>query len=158
MDCTPSAPSYAIPELALRGRGVPARVWDWFAQSRSHRVWCLVGGLWLINLFDLALTLLAHRAGMLSEVNPVAAFLLRQGPALVCLYKVVLVALGSGILIYYRRRLLAELTACTVLLVYSLVSVQWKWCYEMYELTHTGGTSNSDLARVGQWVGGVPTL
>lgn len=158
MDCTPSVPSCAILLPAASRRGFLARGWDWIVAARSHRVVCLLAGLWLINLFDLILTLLAHRGGMLQEVNPLAEFLLRHGPGAVCLYKVGLVAVGSGILFYYRRRLLAELTASTLLLVYALVAVQWKWCYELYEISQTGGTSNADIARIGAWTVGVPTL
>jgi hypothetical protein len=158
MDCTPTAVPYAIPEPAIRHCGLLVRTWNWVVASRSHRVWCLVAGLWLVNLFDLALTLMAHHAGMLQEVNPVAAFLLSQGPIAVALYKVGLVAFGSGTLIYHRRRLLAELTACTVFLVYGLVAVQWKWCYELYDLSHSGAMTGADLKAVGGWVAGVPTL
>ncbi len=44
----------------------------WATASRSHRVICVLAGLWLINLFDLMLTVLAHTQGVLDESNPVA--------------------------------------------------------------------------------------
>ncbi len=44
----------------------------WVAEARSHRVICLVLGIWLLNGFDLAFTILSHEQGVLHEENPVA--------------------------------------------------------------------------------------
>ena len=139
----------AIPQLLRLPQSGLARAWAWLAQSRSHRVWCLLLGLWVINAFDLAFTLMSHREGLLQEANPLAAAVLAQGSLAVCCYKVVLVIIGSSILIRYRRNWLAECTALTVLTVYVFVAMQWKTCYEVYELTHTGAISNADLYRLG---------
>ena len=132
-------------------QGVFADVWSWLAKSRGHRVLCLVLGLWTVNLFDLVLTLTAHRQGLLHEANPIAAVLLSRGPQAVCLFKFCLVAAGSIILIRYRRHLSAELAAGSLLAVYALVAVQWKWCYELYVLAHTSDATNSELAEMGSW-------
>ncbi|MCK4659439.1 MAG: hypothetical protein KAV82_07945 [Phycisphaerae bacterium] len=149
---------YAMPNLVLIQQKSFACVCTWIVEARSHRVLCFLAGLWTINIFDLALTLIAYRQGLLHETNPIALTILERGPEAVCLFKCVLVAIGSVILFHYRRRLLAEFTAAGLLLIYTLVAVQWKWCYELYELAHTGGVSNSDLMRVGAWASDLPVL
>ncbi len=148
----------AIPELLVMRRGVMARIWTWISEARAHRVLCLLAGLWVISLFDLALTIISHRGGLLCEANPVAAFMLTRGPAAVFLYKGVLVAIGSAILIRYRRRLLAEFTAAALLIVYVVVAVHWKWCYELYELAHTNHIADSELTQVGSWAQDLPAF
>ncbi|MFH0981222.1 MAG: DUF5658 family protein [Planctomycetota bacterium] len=145
------------PELVGTQQGFLAQAWTWIVEARSHRMLCLLAGLWTINLFDLVLTLIAYRQGLLCEANPVAAFLLARGPTAVCLFKGTLVALGSAILIRYRRRPSAEFSAAGLLIIYALVAVQWKWCYELYELAHTGNVSNAELAGVGAWTTDLPT-
>ncbi|MCP4594529.1 MAG: hypothetical protein GY842_27675 [bacterium] len=149
---------YAIPDLLVMRQGWLARILAWAVEARSHRVLCLLAGLWVINVFDLMLTLIAARQGLLHESNPVAAFILTRGPQAVCFYKCVLVAGGSVILIRYRRRLLAEFTAAAMLTVYALVAVRWKWCYELYELANTGGVSSNELQDVGTWASEIPTF
>jgi hypothetical protein len=148
--------SSAAPELLTFGQPGISRAWHWIAEARSHRVLCFLVGLWLINLFDLALTLISHRQGLLQEANPVAAFMLTYGADAVCFFKCVLVVVGSAILYHYRRRLVAEFSAATLLVVYALVAVQWKWCYELYELSHTGNVSNAEITGVGTWVTEIP--
>ena len=145
-----------MPELLVSRQGTLTRTWTWIVEARSHRVLCLLAGLWLINVFDLILTLISYREGLLHEANPVAAVVLARGPGAVCFFKCVLVAIGSFILIRYRRRMLAEFTAASLLIIYAVVAVQWKWCYELYELAHTGSVSNSDLVQVGAWATGAP--
>ena len=149
---------YAIPELLVMQQTVFVRAWRWVVKARSHRVLCLLAGLWVINLFDLILTLISYQQGLLQEANPVAAFILARGPKAVCFYKAVLVFGGSAILIHYRRRLVAEFTAAALLVVYALVAVQWKWCYELYELMHTNNISSSELTQVGAWANDLPTF
>ena len=71
-------PAYSTtPIIHDSGRTSPLRnTWErcvhWVVGARPHRVICLVMGIWLINGFDLALTLLAHEQGLLEEQNPVA--------------------------------------------------------------------------------------
>ena len=122
---------------------------DWLVAARSHRVICLLAGMWLINLFDVVLTVLAHRQGMLHELNPIAERLLLHGPWAVLTYKLALVASASAVLVTYRTRFLAEMAATGLLLIYALVAVQWRLCYELYVLTHTGDLSVSQIDAVG---------
>ena len=119
--------------------------------SRARRVLFFLAGLWAINVVDLALTLYSSRGGLLYEANPLAAFILARGPAALCLYKGVLVAGGSSVLVRYRRRRLIELTAVALLVVYLLVAVQWATCYDVYELMVSGHFTDAELCRIGGW-------
>ncbi len=113
------------------------RIVHWFTSARSHRVLCVVAGLLLINIFDLILTLSAHRQGLLEESNPIAARILPHGPAALMAYKLTLVAIGGGILIRCRKHRICEVASVTVMLVYVLLAFQWKECYDMYAITVT---------------------
>ena len=72
---TPAAPSLPSERTWI------SRTAHWVAAARSHRVICLVFGIWLLNGFDLAFTVLSHEQGVLHENNPVARWLLQNGPA-----------------------------------------------------------------------------
>jgi hypothetical protein len=147
MECTPMAP----PRLRdLTGHGPPAgrRLMHWFTSARSHRVLCAVAGLFLINCFDLALTILAHGQGLLDESNPIAARILPHGPGALLAYKLSLLLVGSTILIRYRQRWITEVAALSVLTVYVLLAFQWKLCYEMYAITVSHAQGGMDFADV----------
>ena len=131
---------------------------DWIAASRSHRVLCLVAGLWLINLFDLVLTVLAHSQGVLAEMNPLARRLFPLGPQALAVYKFTLVGIGSGVLIGYRKRLIAELAATAMLIVYAGVAVRWRLCYELYHISAMPTTHPAELERLDVWVSSFPML
>lgn len=109
-----------------------------FVRARPHRVVCLLAGLWLINAFDVLLTVLAYRQGMLDESNPIARRILLLNPYAILVYKLALVSFATAVLLKYRRRLLAELAATGMLFIYTLVAIQWRLCYELYLLTHRG--------------------
>jgi len=124
------------------------RMLTWFVDARSHRVICLVAGIWLINGFDLTLTIMAHQQGLLSELNPLARRLLRDGPLWITLYKVGLVLIGTYPLIRFRTTRVAELGAICVLLIYSLLAVHWNTCYELYTLSQTNNVNWADVEAI----------
>ncbi len=112
--------------------------------ARSHRVICLVAGIWLINAFDLVLTILAHDQGLLHEQNPVARGVLATGTVPLILYKIGLVFIGSYPLLKYRTARITELGALVVLLIYATLAVRWSVCTEVYHASmsvpvHTAG-------------------
>ncbi|HEY3244371.1 MAG TPA: DUF5658 family protein [Phycisphaerae bacterium] len=146
MECTPLTPLGL--ELAHDRRSPGRRALHWFASARSHRVMCAVAGLCLISGFDLALTILAHAQGLLQEINPIAARILPHGPAALLAYKLSLLMVGSAILIRYRRLVICELAAFSLLAVYVLLAFQWKLCYDMYAITvnQSGGLDLADGA------------
>lgn len=117
----------------------------WMAAARAHRVICLVLGIWLLNGFDLAFTVLSHEQGVLHEDNPVARQLLQNGPASIILFKVGLVLIGSYPLLRFRTVRIAELAATLILISYVLLAIRWSVCYDFYATTvhHT-----VDLAEI----------
>lgn len=113
-------------------RTLPARLMDWVVEARSHRVICLVVGIWLLNAFDLAFTLLSHEQGLLHEQNPLARRMLDNGTASVVLYKVGLVLIGTYPLIKFRSMRIAELASLVIILTYATLAIRWSTCYDLY--------------------------
>jgi hypothetical protein len=113
----------------------PARFASWLAAARSHRVICIVLGIWLLNGFDLTFTILTFEQGMLHEENPVARYILQYGTPSVVLFKIGLVLIGSYPLLRFRQKRVAELGAFTILAAYALLSVHWSFCFEQYDIT-----------------------
>ena len=125
-----------------------ARCTTWLAESRSHRVICLVVAIWLLNAFDLTLTVLAHQQGVLHEGNPVAASLLEHGPLSLGLFKIGLVLIGSYPLLRYRRTRITELGALVVLVAYATLAIHWSTCYELYTLSASYEFSIAEVDRI----------
>jgi hypothetical protein len=92
-------------------------------------------GLWLVNAFDLIMTVLAHQHRLLDESNPIAARILPFGPTMLMAYKIALVTIGTVGLYVYRRRFVAEFASATLLFIYVFVSLRWKNCFDIYEST-----------------------
>lgn len=102
--------------------------------SRCRRIWLLMAAVWLMNGFDLTLTLHAHAQGLLNELNPIAVHLLPLGPAVVTVFKITLVAFGSWILLHHRRHAWVEVLSWMVAGVYVGVSLRWMFCYDAYHI------------------------
>lgn len=115
------------------------RAADWFVDARAHRVVCVVAAIWVLNAFDLTLTICANQIGVLYEQNPLAVPLLREGALPVALFKLGLVLLGSYPLLRFRTARITELGALVVLSVYALLAVRWTACYELYTMTVNSG-------------------
>jgi len=158
MDFTPASPGRILTEADLDRRGPLQRWVNWFIAARSHRVLCMLAGLWLINLFDLMLTVLAHAQGVLDESNPIARRLLPLGPQALGVFKLVLVAGASAVLIRYRTRFIAEVSAALMLTIYAGVAVRWKLCYDLYTFSASGPVHSSDLEFLNSWLSSVPIL
>ena len=125
--------------------------------GRSRRVLFLLAGVWLLNLFDLALTLLASSDGMLHEENPIARALLHS-PAALLAFKLTLVAAATAVLFNFRRFRCAEIGCTFALVIYAGVAVQWKLCYDLYDISHTAAASQADLNEVDSFMNLVPVL
>ena len=63
---------------------------------------------WIINLFDLCLTVLAWRQHLMVELNPLAAKVLPHGTAAIIIYKIGLLVIGTTALWYCRRHWATE--------------------------------------------------
>jgi hypothetical protein len=133
----PSTPLPKDLRLGAGGQSAFLRFFDWVAASRAHRVICLIIGIWLINAFDLVLTLLSARDGLLVELNPVARHMLTQGSWPLVLYKIGLVLIGTYPLLRFRHTRIAELGALTCLALYAMLAVHWNDCYAVFTLTET---------------------
>ena len=139
----------AIPGLALAPRTWFQQFCRRFVATRPQRVVCLLIGLWLINGFDVVLTMAAHRQGLLDETNPIAARLLSHSPAAVLLYKLALVTFASTVLLTHRRQFIAEIAATGMLVIYLLVAVHWRLCYELYDVTFMSHAYLNGLEAIG---------
>ncbi len=158
MDGTPAFSDRTLRESGLDRRSLSRRLSDWVVASRSHRVLCVVGGLCLINVFDLILTLLSHSQGLLSESNPIARHILPMGPQVVAMFKLALVGGACAVLVHFRRMALSEFTSLLMFLVYAGVAIRWKLCYELYTLSVTSGASQQDLDMLNAYTAGIPLL
>ncbi len=111
-----------------------ARTAHWLAEARSHRVICLLLGIWLLNGFDLVFTIISHQHGLLQEENPLAQHMLKHGTTAIVLFKIGMVLIGTYPLLRFRRTRVAELASFTILAAYTLLAVQWSLCFEQYTM------------------------
>ena len=105
---------------------------SWIVRARAHRVVCLVLGIWLINAFDLILTILSHEQGVLVEQNPLARHMLELGVLSLILYKTGMVFIGSYPLLKFRTARITEWGTLVILLSYATLAIRWSNCYEAY--------------------------
>ncbi len=103
-------------------------------------------GIWLLNGFDLAFTVLAHEQGMLHEQNPLARFMLDNGTASIILFKIGLVLIGSYPLLRFRQARISELGSCLIFAAYVFLAIRWSTCFELYTAASGG---QIDLAEIG---------
>lgn len=94
--------------------------------ARPQRVLFVLAAVWVLNLADLHYTLLEASSRHFSEMNPLAAWLLRQAPALLVGYKALLVGLGSSVMLCFRRHRLAEFGCWLVLAACAGVGLRWE--------------------------------
>jgi hypothetical protein len=124
------------------------RLVHWVAEARSHRVICLVLGIWLLNGFDLAFTILAHDHGILNEENPLARHMLKNGTMSVVLFKIGLVLIGSYPLLRFRRARITELGSYVIIVAYAFLAFRWSMCFDLYAATVTGPIDYAELQRL----------
>lgn len=107
-------------------------------QRQDRRfVWLLIG-VWVVNCFDLELTLLAAQQRMLWELNPVVGRVLPFGPKALTCYKFALLAFGSLILWRYRWHRLATIALWIVAIACIALSLAWYQLYFGAEATWGG--------------------
>lgn len=143
----PTRLALAAPGRSFRDR--LARFVDWAASSRSHRVICLVAGIWILNGFDLLMTLMSHEHGLLDEQNPVARHLFVYGAPSVILFKIGLVLVGTYPLLRYRRVRIVELGALTIVAAYAMLALRWYLCYELYMLSASNTVDWAEVQALG---------
>lgn len=143
------APAASLPTPVDRpSRAIYGRLVRWFVGARSHRVICLVMGIWLLNAFDLTLTVLAYQQGMLQEDNPIARYMFSQGISSVILFKIGLVLIGSYPLLRFRTARVTELGTVAILVAYAYLAVHWSTCYELYTLANTADVQLAEVSSI----------
>lgn len=110
--------------------------------ARPRRVLFVLAAVWVLNLADLHHTLLEASSRHFSEMNPLAAWLLRQTPALLVAYKALLVGVGSSIMLCFRQHRLAELGCWFVLAVCAGVGLRWELYFDHVAETLSDPTVN----------------
>jgi hypothetical protein len=109
-----------------RAHWVALRAW----LTRPRRVAVLLLAIWAFNLLDLHFTLTESLTrSWFVEANPVAAFVLGTSVTATVVYKATMLALGTGILWWLRRRAVAELASWLLTLTCLSLMVQW---YQYY--------------------------
>ncbi len=78
----------------------------------------------MMGLLDLSLTVLAHQANAMMEVNPIGNRVLSSIPALIS-FKLGLTAFAAGVLYYARREKIAQFAAWWGCLVMCLLTARW---------------------------------
>jgi hypothetical protein len=146
--CTTPALGDGIAEGGSAERPWYVRLPSWISEARSHRVICLVLGIWLLNAFDLILTVLAHQLGVLVEQNPLAQRVLDLGTPSIVLFKVGCVLIGTYPLLRFRKARITELGSYVILFAYALLAVHWRECYEIYALTFTDHIHLAELGMI----------
>ena len=80
--------------------------------------------LWVLNVFDLLFTMLAHQIGYFEEVNPLARGLLGSPVALVA-FKLAMLSFATGVFFVFRKRVLTEVACWCMTGTYIVLSVVW---------------------------------
>ena len=78
----------------------------------------------LMATLDLALTILAHQAHAMLEINPIGNKVLSSIPMLIT-FKVSLTAFAAAVLLYARRQKIAQFTAWWGCLIMCLLTARW---------------------------------
>ncbi len=115
------------------------------ARRRGRRICLLVAAIWIMNAFDLFMTLHAHGHGLLTETNPIARYFLVQGPLALILFKILFAGFGGCVLLLTRRHTLAEYMTWLAAGANLSVAVRWMSCYEFYQVTVNHGVLPTEI-------------
>ena len=102
-------------------------------------------GIWLLNGFDLAFTIISNQHGLFEEENPLARQMLDQGIASIILYKIGLVLIGSYPLLRFRTARITELGTLVILLTSALLAFRWSTCFELYTLSLSNSLNITEI-------------
>jgi len=101
------------------------------SDHNRRRVLLLVAVLVVLNLFDLACTLAAARAGSIYELNPLVEQHLGSATALT-LFKLSLLAVGATVLVAFWRYRLTQIASWWAALCYTVVTLRWATFNSIY--------------------------
>ncbi len=137
-----------VPETGTQYRRRPpwtARLVRWVVEARSHRVICILVGIWLLNGFDLVFTIISHEQGLLREANPLASHMLQQGTLSIVLFKTGLVMMGSYPLLRFRTARISELAAYLIFAAYVVLALRWSIYFEFFTANIPPTTNFAEL-------------
>ena len=100
---------------------------------RTRRVILALVIIWLLNIFDLCFTVLAHQAGDFVEANILASFFIGNTNALI-LFKLSALVLATSIFLTFRRRFITELSCWTICIIYLALSFIWVGYYTLISM------------------------
>lgn len=104
-----------------------------FGNNRARRVAILIFVLIVLNIVDLAFTLVAATFTMFGEDNPIARNVVAFPTLLVC-YKAFLILFSCGIFWKLRMRTITQLACWLCVGVYTILAVFWYvWCAMLFE-------------------------
>ena len=112
------------------GAGLMAALRRAAKTTRGRRVVYLLLLLWVLNLFALTATILAHQIGGFAERNPIARQML-DASWLLTTFKLSMVGLGSVILFLLRRHRLTEMVCWLLAMVYTALAFSWLTYYSL---------------------------
>ena len=111
----------AAGQFAARTVGAIRR---WLGESRSRRISLLLVTVWMVGLSDLSLTLTARNIGQFEESNPVAAGMLHDS-GMLTIFKLVSLAIASGIFLALRKHWFTEVACWFVFAVHIGLAFVW---------------------------------
>lgn len=136
------------PILARKQASFFERMSQSLVASRPTRVLLLLGGIWILNAFDLLFTIMSYQHGMLYEENPLARHLLSSGPIPVIMFKLTMVIGGSVYLVKYRHHRIVEMAVLTVLLTYASLALRWHDFFQLVELASVRDLEYQEVAHL----------
>ena len=95
---------------------------------RARRVVLMVVFIWIVSVFDLTFTMLAHKLGGFRELNPVARSLLDSSDALI-IWKVATVLAASLVFLALRKRRVTEIGCWGLAIVHTILAFLWAAYY-----------------------------
>lgn len=119
-NCPLSCPTAETPAIPAAHAPVRGR---WPATDR-RLAWLLLAA-WIINLFDLGLTMFAWRQNLMVELNPLAARVLPHGTTAIVAYKLGLLIIGTATLWYCRRHWATEPAVWIYVILCIALSFWW---------------------------------
>jgi hypothetical protein len=125
------APMGTHSPVECKTQSVLTRLLDWYdyhrrdpMRFRALRVLGMIAALWVMNVADLHLTLVAIGMGDFYEVNPVARYFVND-PASLVLFKISLVTLSTTLLFLLRVHWAAEMACLIMTGIYGSLMVLW---------------------------------
>lgn len=107
---------------------------------RNLRMVTLIAAIFIMGIFDLLLTLLAHAMGPLDERNPLARAALGRGATTLLTFKSCLTLVGCASLILVRATVCGEIAAIGIFMIYAVLAARWSECVNEFDRVTSRGS------------------